>query len=148
MRSIPFAWTLAIIAAGTPGHAAAGETKAAATSKSWSFDAETPDKPPTGFSFGRTGSGAAGRWVVRAEKDAPSGGQVLAQLDADATDYRFPVAAADALSLKDLRLSVRCKAVSGSANPPAHLPLREAGGRKRPSPHTARREAPPASPRW
>ncbi len=37
----------------------------------------------------------------------------------------------------------RCKAVSGSASPPAHLPLREAGGRKRPSPHTARREAPP-----
>src|SRR4029077_3565111 len=30
---------------------------------------------------------------------------------------------------------------------PAHLPLREPGGRKWPSPDTARREAPPASPR-
>ena len=39
------------------------------------------------------------------------------------------------------RPTSRCKAVSGSASPPAPLPLRELGGRKWPSPHTARREA-------
>lgn len=64
MRSTTFALALAIIAAVTPGYAGAEETKAVSTSKSWSFDAETPDKPPTGFSFGahgERGSGSLGR---------------------------------------------------------------------------------------
>jgi len=79
----------------------------------WSFDTDKPDKPPTGFGFGRTGSGRTGKWVVLAAKDAPSGGNVLAQVDADTTDNRFPVAVADAPSLADLTLSVKCKPVSG-----------------------------------
>jgi hypothetical protein len=37
----------------------------------WSFDTDKPDKPPTGFGFGRTGSGKTGKWVVLAAKDAP-----------------------------------------------------------------------------
>jgi hypothetical protein len=124
MNSIPLAMALAMIAVGSPNTARAEETKAPSTAKSWSFDAEAPDKPPSGFSFGRTGSGAAGRWVVRAEKDAPSGGQVLTQIDTDATDYRFPVAAADAPSLKDLRLSVKCKPVSGAIDQACGLVFR------------------------
>ncbi len=47
---------------------------------------------PASFQFGRTGGGREGKWVVRPEKDAPSGPNVLAQIDADTTDYRFPVA--------------------------------------------------------
>jgi hypothetical protein len=38
---------------------------------------------------------------------------VLAQLDADDTDNRFPVAVANEPSLRDVRVSVRCKMVSG-----------------------------------
>jgi len=71
------------------------------------------DETPEGFSFGRTGSGRMGRWVVRTEKDAPSGTHVLAQLDNDAVDFRFPLAVANEPKLRDLRLSVRCKPVSG-----------------------------------
>ena len=41
---------------------------------------------------------------------------MLAQLDADYTDYRFPVAIADAPSLADMRLSVKCKQVSGKVD--------------------------------
>ena len=82
----------------------------------WSFDADKPDGPPTGFVFGRTGGGGPGRWVVRAEPGAPSGANVLAQTDADRTDYRFPMAVASEPSLKDLRLSVRCKPVSGKVD--------------------------------
>ena len=82
----------------------------------WSFDADPPDKPPAGFSFGRTGGGKPGKWLVLAAVDAPSGGHVLAQVDADRTDYRFPVAVADSPSLADLALSEKCKQNSGEVD--------------------------------
>ena len=90
--------------------------KAKAKDTTWRFDGDTPDKPPAGFSFGRTGGGKEGKWLVLAVKDAPSGGNVLAQVDADKTDYRFPVAIADAPSLADVAFSVKCKAVSGQVD--------------------------------
>jgi hypothetical protein len=77
------------------------------------FDEDPVGAAPAKFSFGRTGSGALGRWVVRAEPGAPSGANVLAQLDADDTDFRFPIAALDAPVLRDVRTSVRCKMISG-----------------------------------
>jgi hypothetical protein len=79
----------------------------------WSFDADSVDAPPRGFTFGRTGKGKPGRWIVKAAADAPSAPNLLAQLDDDSTDYRFPVAVADQPALRDVRLSVRCKAISG-----------------------------------
>jgi len=84
-----------------------------ASAETWNFDAYPVNAPPPGFSFGRTGKGKEGRWVVQAEKDAPSAGNVLAQLDTDTTDYRFPVAVANEPKLGDVSLSVRCKPVSG-----------------------------------
>jgi hypothetical protein len=51
--------------------------------------------------------------VVRAVSDAPSGSNVLAQEDSDRTDYRFPVAVADAPTFGDVSVSVRCKPVGG-----------------------------------
>jgi hypothetical protein len=79
----------------------------------WSFDDGTRDAPPPGFSYGRTGGGALGRWLVKAEAGAPSGANVLAQLDADNTNFRFPIAVVDAPVLKDVSVGVRCKMVSG-----------------------------------
>jgi hypothetical protein len=111
--------TTAVIAAFTlviGSVAAEDAAKSNAKATTWSFDADKPDKPPTGFSFGRTGGGKDGKWVVLAAKDAPSGGNVLAQIDADKTDYRFPVAVADAPALADLTLSVKCKPVSGQVD--------------------------------
>jgi hypothetical protein len=84
--------------------------------RTYSFDADKADGPPAGFTFGRTGKGAAGKWLVKAEKDAPSGGNVLAQLDADSTDYRFPVALANEPAIADARVSVKCKQVSGKVD--------------------------------
>ena len=86
---------------------------APASARSRTFDDEAVGSPPVGFSFARTGSGALGRWVVRAEAGAPSGANVLAQIDADGTDYRFPVAVLDEPALRDARVSVRCRTVSG-----------------------------------
>jgi hypothetical protein len=82
----------------------------------WNFDAESVGQAPSGFTFGRTGNGRLGRWLVQGDKDAPSGGRVLAQLDGDQTSYRFPVAAANEPSLRDLQLSVHCKPVSGTVD--------------------------------
>jgi hypothetical protein len=90
----------------------AAEEKA---SRTWTFDGDPVGAAPPGFEFGRTGSGAQGKWVVQAAPDAPAGGNVLAQVDTDATDYRFPVAFTGP-ELKDLQLSVRCKPVSGKVD--------------------------------
>lgn len=80
------------------------------------FQRDRLNAPPDGFTFGRTGRGREGKWMVLSDPTAPSGDHVLAQIDNDDTDYRFPVAVADAPELKDLRLEVRCKAVSGKVD--------------------------------
>lgn len=90
----------------------------------WDFESDPAGQPPSRFSLARTGSGRMGHWLVRAEKDPPSGTKVLAQLDTDATSYRFPVAIADFVSLANLRLSVRCKAVSGKVDQACGLVFR------------------------
>jgi hypothetical protein len=104
------------------GVAAAEDAKP--TKTTWSFDAEKAEAAPASFAFGRTGDGAAGKWIVKAVKDAPSGGNVLAQVDADKTDYRFPVAVADKPVLADLALSVKCKPVSGAVDQACGLVFR------------------------
>jgi hypothetical protein len=90
----------------------------------WDFENNPIDQSPAGFSFGRTGSGRLGQWLVRSEKDAPSGVNVLAQTDIDATSYRFPVAVSDSISVRNFRLSVRCKPVSGKVDQACGLVFR------------------------
>jgi hypothetical protein len=80
------------------------------------FDKDKIDAAPPGFAFGRTGGGAEGRWVVHADPTAPSPPNVLAQLDADSTDVRFPVAVLSEPRLRDVRVRVRCKLVSGKVD--------------------------------
>jgi len=79
----------------------------------WHFDSLPVGQPPAGFAFGRTGGGRAGRWVVQSAPDAPSPPNVLAQVDSDRTDYRFPVAAGLSPSFTEGSVSVKCKPVSG-----------------------------------
>ncbi len=79
----------------------------------WQFDSLAPGQPPAGFVFGRTGGGRVGRWIVQSAPDAPSPPNVLAQVDSDRTDYRFPVAAAPSQAFADGSVSVKCKPVSG-----------------------------------
>lgn len=61
---------------------------------------------------------------MRAEPGAPSGANVVAQTDADTTDYRFPVLFAEQPSVGDLELSVRCKPVSGKVDQACGLVFR------------------------
>jgi hypothetical protein len=119
MRLASPSWLGALVA-GTIGSAMA---QGAATT-SWTFLGDQPNASPAGFSFGRTGSGRMGQWVVRLDPGAPAGDHVLAQIDADDTDYRFPVAVADAPLLKDLPLEVHCKPVSGKTDQACGLVFR------------------------
>jgi hypothetical protein len=98
----------------TPARAAlaalvlAAATALAADAVKVSFADMPEGKPPPGFSFGRTGEGAQGVWVVK-EK-------ALAQTSTDNTDYRFPVAIYEGGAWRDLALSVRFKPVSGEVD--------------------------------
>jgi hypothetical protein len=88
-------------------------TAAAATTLN--FETDTAGRPPKGFELALTGKGRPGKWVVQTVDDAPSGKNVLAQIDGDTTDYRFPIAYTGP-ELKDLRLSVKCKPVAGKGD--------------------------------
>jgi hypothetical protein len=105
------------------GLAAVSSAQAPGATTKLTFDADSVGQAPKGFEVGRTGDGPPGRWIVKAEKDAPSGPNVLAQVGADDTDYRFPVAFTGP-ALKDLHLSVKCKAVSGKVDQGCGLAFR------------------------
>ena len=83
------------------------------------FEKDDIGKPPKGFSFALTGQGKPGVWVVR--QDDQTHGNVLVQTDPDSTGYRFPIAVYDAVTAKDLDLSVRFKAISGKGDQGAGL---------------------------
>jgi hypothetical protein len=117
------AFEIACAAAALAGAVAVarGEAGGATT---WDFRSDALDAPPAGFSFARTGHGREGRWLVVRDPTGPAGDHVLAQVDADDTDDRFPVAVADAPALRDLRLEVRCKPVSGKTDEACGLVFR------------------------
>jgi hypothetical protein len=117
----PPAYSAAPVATATPS---ATDAALPFAPRTWSFDADAADAPPAGFDFGRTGTGRAGKWLVRPAPDAPSAGNVLAQLDADPTDYRFPVAWVKDVALRDVDVRVRCKPISGSVDEACGLVFR------------------------
>jgi Domain of Unknown Function (DUF1080) len=84
-----------------------------ASAQSFDFNKDKPGGPPKGFSTALTGQGKAGVWVVMKDEASPNQGNVLAQTDADATGYRFPLCVYDGLTAKDADISVKFKPVSG-----------------------------------
>jgi hypothetical protein len=106
------------------GLALGGMAMATGAGTTWDFQADTVGAAPAGFSFARTGQGGPGKWEVRLDTTAPAGDHVLVQVGDDGTDYRFPVAVADVPLLKDVRLDVRCKPVSGKVDRACGLVVR------------------------
>jgi hypothetical protein len=94
------------------GGLASSSAVAKGAAKKWDFESDAVNAPPSGFAFGRTGRGRDGRWIVRAD----GGATVLAQVDADETSFRFPVAVANEPLFENVRVSVRCKMVSGEVD--------------------------------
>ncbi len=85
------------------------------------FNKEKAGEPPKGFSTALTGQGKAGVWVVTKDEAAPNQGNVLAQTDADATSYRFPLCVHDGVAAKDADISVKFKPVSGKRDQAAGI---------------------------
>ena len=82
------------------------------------FEQDAVGRPPTGFAFGHTGKvGTPGRWLVQEE----GGAKYLAQLDADATRNRFPIAVVTDISAADVDLAVRFRPISGRVDQAAGL---------------------------
>jgi len=78
--------------------------------------ADTPlGTTPKDFQPALTGSGRQGEWRV-VEDATAEGGRALAQLDADATDYRFPLAIYMPTVPSDVEVTVRFKPVSGKVD--------------------------------
>ena len=82
----------------------------------YNFDTDTAGQMPAKFHSAKTGGGAQEKWAVAADPTAPSKPNVVAQTSNDKTDYRFPLLIADEGTFKDLDLSVKFKAVSGSVD--------------------------------
>ena len=83
----------------------------------FTFDKDAVGKKPSGFVFARTKNlGKPGKWVVEALKDAPSGGKALGQVDNDDTSARYPLAVTATGFPPDVKVSVKCKAVSGDTD--------------------------------
>jgi hypothetical protein len=123
----PAALASAAPAAPAVGAAPSDPAPPAAGPHAWSFELDGVGSPPAGFRFALTGEGREGRWVVRAVADAPSGSHVLAQIDDDPTDARYPTAVAEQPLLRDLRLSVRCRALDGEVDQAVGLVFRWQG---------------------
>src|SRR5215510_10542167 len=85
------------------------------------FNKDKVGEPPKGFSTALTGQGKAGIWVVMKDDASPNQGNVLAQTDADATGYRFPLCVHDGLTAKDADISVKFKPVSGKQDQAAGI---------------------------
>ena len=82
------------------------------------FEQDAVGQPPKGFAFGHTKKvGTPGRWLVQQD----GRGKFLAQLDADRTRSRFPVAVISDVSAADVDLSVRFRPVSGRVDQAAGL---------------------------
>jgi hypothetical protein len=79
--------------------------------------------PPEFLTSWRTGHGAAGDWRLVEDMTA-SQGKAIAQLSADPTDYRFPLAVYQQLPAQDMEASVRFKAVSGRVDRAGGLAVR------------------------
>jgi hypothetical protein len=82
------------------------------------FSDDLVGQPPQGFEFGYTAkAGTPGKWIVQAE----GANKYLAQVDADNTRARFPVAVVLDISAADVDLAVRFRPVSGRVDQAAGL---------------------------
>ena len=79
------------------------------------LSAMKPGFAPEDFAFSRTGSGDVGEWQVVDDPTA-SNRRVIAQTRADPTDYRFPLAVYQRVSVKNVDVQVHFKPVAGKVD--------------------------------
>ena len=111
------------LAAAVPSATASNDATTPGT-LAYSFDRDREGAAPVDFVFARTGGGRPGRWLIQAETGARSGRNVLAQLDSDSTNFRFPLAVTAATQPADVRVSVSCRLISGKVDQACGLVVR------------------------
>ena len=75
----------------------------------------SPGLAPDDFTFWRTGDGDVGEWLVLKDPTAIAG-QAIAQTSKDSTDYRFPLAVYQRVSVKNVDVKMRFKPVDGKVD--------------------------------
>ncbi|WP_342358471.1 hypothetical protein [Terrarubrum flagellatum] len=88
-----------------------------------SFTADNLGRLPSTFETALTGGGPPPVWQVVADKTSGSG-YALAQLSADKTDYRFPLAIYKSKEARNVSVLVRFKAVAGAVDRAAGVAVR------------------------
>jgi hypothetical protein len=79
------------------------------------FAGEETGALPKNFESALTGRGQSGCWEVTGDATA-AGGRALAQLNADSTDYRFPLAIYTSVNAADVEFTTRFRSVSGKVD--------------------------------
>jgi hypothetical protein len=85
------------------------------------FDSVRPGSIPADWTVAMTHTGAAPKWEVRSDSSAPSKPNVLAQVSADRSDGRFPLAILNRVDYRDGEVSVKFKTVAGKTDQAAGL---------------------------
>ena len=79
------------------------------------FADTAPGAKPKDFESALTGNGKTGQWEV-VEDATAEGGRALAQLNADRTDYRFPLAIYMPTVPSEVEATIRFKPISGKVD--------------------------------
>ncbi len=108
---------------------AAGVGGATADTRVFDFAADAVDAAAAGFVCDRTGSGRQGKWQIVQDVRDGAPRKVLAQLDADTVDNRFPVCTRADVSARDVDVSVAFKPLSGGQDQAAGLVWRYANAK-------------------
>src|SRR3989442_13356790 len=85
------------------------------------FDAGAPGSLPGGWTVVATNNGAAAKWEILRDSTAPSRPNVLAQISADRTHNRFPMAILNTVNYRDGEVSVKFKPIAGKTDQAAGL---------------------------
>jgi len=80
-------------------------------------------KPPTGFTFARTGKGNPSKWIV-IDDPTSFAGRVIEQSSSDRADYRFPLAILEPFVAKNVEVSLRFKPLSGQVDRAGGIAIR------------------------
>ena len=100
-----------LVSFATAANAAVNDKK----EQAWSFDTDALGPEPAGWSIRQTNpSQAMATWQVAVDPTAPSRSRVMALTETQNYDGTFNMAIADGTSYRDVDLSVRVRAVSGS----------------------------------
>ncbi len=95
----------------------------------FSFDTTRAGELPAGLTSGGSTEGGPPRWAVVPDDTAPSGTMVLEQSDPTGEEPRYAVVLADAPVARDVRVSVRCKPLTGRLDRSAGLVFRATSDR-------------------